>query len=69
MLDNNFACMWGDFRDDPISMNQHLVSKYIETLSHYNLIYKVNGSAYMITELGKKRLREIESSILKNSHK
>lgn len=62
MLNNNFACMWGDFRDEPISMNQHLVSKYIDTLSHYDLIYRVDRTAYMITELGKKRLCEIENS-------
>lgn len=63
MLGNNFACVWADFKKEPINMSPATLSKYLSFLSQGNYIYKISKGAYMITESGRRRLSKIKSSI------
>ena len=68
MLNNNFSCEWVDFKNEPLKMSPAIISKYLGWLSKKRNILKVSKPYYMITELGRKRLNEIENnrSELKN---
>ena len=65
MLNNNLACGWPDFKKDPVNISQATLSKYLSLLVYNRYVYRVSKGYYMITESGKRRLSEIESSINK----
>lgn len=60
MLTNNFSCEWLDFKEEPLNMSPATLSKYLKFLAERLYILKVSKTSYMIMELGKRRLREIE---------
>ena len=65
MLYNNDICSWSDFKSDPINLSPATLSKYLSLLLDMRNIYKVSKGYFVISESGKKRLREIERGVLK----
>ncbi|MFX1316377.1 MAG: tetratricopeptide repeat protein [Promethearchaeota archaeon] len=52
MVYNNNFCTWGDFLDEPLSINQSSLSKNLNSLIHEGYVRKENKE-YRITPLGK----------------
>jgi predicted transcriptional regulator len=65
MLNNNDHYSWSDFKSDSVNLNPATLSKYLKVLTYMRCVYKVSKGYYMITTMGKKRLSEIENSVLR----
>lgn len=65
MLFNNDYCTWSELKSKPLNISQATLSKYLSLLVDNRYVYKVTKGYYVITESGKRRLSEIESSINK----
>ena len=58
MLYNNESCKWTDFLEKPLSINNHSLSKNLNSLIKQDFV-KINESNYQITELGEKEYSKI----------
>jgi len=64
MLGNNFVCGWFDLKSNPLNISRATLSKYLTILTHKFYTCKVSKGYYMITVSGRKRLQELEKSII-----
>ena len=60
MLRNNFACSWSDFKEDSLKISNPTISKYLNILINKDYASKVSKEHYMITQLGRKRLKQLD---------
>ncbi len=61
MLANNEVCRWSDFSQEPLSITESTLSKYLNMLKSKTFVDNYAHGQYKITSEGRKRFHEISS--------